>query len=384
MHREAIDIAACLGNDEIVPTGTLWLHDRRASFAYHASWLAHRQAFAIDPFLPLTEGSQHTSRVVFGALADTLPDRWGKKLWQARFGKPGSEAALLRGVPDAYRMGALRLVGGEGFEGPPISLPNYPSLATLHEACQRVMEQAPTAADMAALWGGVGMGGAHPKALVMRADGTMVLAKVGSGHEAGTIQWEWVCGRLARECGIDVPEQELLQRDGAAGLFVDRFDRHGPRRWHYWSGNTLLNDPPLASYKELIQATALHATHPGVAEQLWQRMVFNFLIGNEDDHLRNHGLLRKDAGWQLAPAFDLTPTAMRYRTGKHALPMSEAGSSLAIAHALAGDLGMDADKNAAWAQEARAIIHAQWARLARQAGLKNAHITAMRGVFEGT
>src|SRR5699024_10679610 len=38
-----------------------------------------------------------------------------------------------------------------------------------------------------------------------------------------------------------------------------------------------------------------------------RRAVFNVLIGNRDDHLRNHGFLRTSDGWRLAPAFDINP-----------------------------------------------------------------------------
>jgi serine/threonine-protein kinase HipA len=42
--------------------------------------------------------------------------------------------------------------------------------------------------------------------------------------------------------------------------------------------------------------------------ELWRRMVFNILISNTDDHLRNHGFLYAGpAGWRLAPAYDLNP-----------------------------------------------------------------------------
>jgi serine/threonine-protein kinase HipA len=41
--------------------------------------------------------------------------------------------------------------------------------------------------------------------------------------------------------------------------------------------------------------------------QLYRRLTFNVLAGNRDDHLRNHGFLRHDDGWRLAPAFDMNP-----------------------------------------------------------------------------
>lgn len=45
----------------------------------------------------------------------------------------------------------------------------------------------------------------------------------------------------------------------------------------------------------------------GVAE-LWYRAMLGALVGNTDDHLRNHGFLRRGRGWVLAPCFDMNPT----------------------------------------------------------------------------
>jgi serine/threonine-protein kinase HipA len=42
-------------------------------------------------------------------------------------------------------------------------------------------------------------------------------------------------------------------------------------------------------------------------EELWKRIVFNICVTNTDDHLRNHGFLLSEAGWQLSPAFDINP-----------------------------------------------------------------------------
>ena len=45
-------------------------------------------------------------------------------------------------------------------------------------------------------------------------------------------------------------------------------------------------------------------------EQLWRRMVFNILVSNTDDHLRNHGFILTDTGWRLSPAYDMNPNEM--------------------------------------------------------------------------
>jgi len=64
------------------------------------------------------------------------------------------------------------------------------------------------------------------------------------------------------------------------------------------------------SYLDLVQIIETSGTSTQIArqlEQLFRRVLFNILIGNRDDHLRNHGFLRAGDGWQLTPAFDVNP-----------------------------------------------------------------------------
>jgi serine/threonine-protein kinase HipA len=57
--------------------------------------------------------------------------------------------------------------------------------------------------------------------------------------------------------------------------------------------------------------------------QLWRRMVFNVLVSNNDDHLRNHGFIRGRDGWRLAPAFDMNPTPIDVGGRMHVLALNE-------------------------------------------------------------
>jgi serine/threonine-protein kinase HipA len=41
-------------------------------------------------------------------------------------------------------------------------------------------------------------------------------------------------------------------------------------------------------------------------------MVFNILISNTDDHLRNHGFILTGKGWRLSPAFDINPSIDKF------------------------------------------------------------------------
>lgn len=47
-------------------------------------------------------------------------------------------------------------------------------------------------------------------------------------------------------------------------------------------------------------------------EQLWRRIVFNILVSNTDDHLRNHGILLEKNGITFSPAYDINPNPKGY------------------------------------------------------------------------
>ena len=107
----------------------------------------------------------------------------------------------------------------------------------------------------------------------------------------------------------------------------------GDRRRLYASATTLLarDDGDAASYVEIAQALQDNGDPETIASdlaELYRRIVFNVLVGNRDDHLRNHGFLRGSGGWRLAPAFDVNPNPDR---AEHALALDEFSGSPSIA-----------------------------------------------------
>ncbi|HEY5398667.1 MAG TPA: HipA N-terminal domain-containing protein [Trebonia sp.] len=66
-------------------TGTLWIHERggqTATFQYADSYLTNPDSYELDPALPKSSGMFHTpsGKAMFGAFADSAPDRWGENL----------------------------------------------------------------------------------------------------------------------------------------------------------------------------------------------------------------------------------------------------------------------------------------------------------------
>ena len=318
----------------------VWLHEdgnrESATLSYSESWLVHPQAYAIDPALPLQPGVFHTrpGQRLFGCLADAAPDRWGRRLLAEHAGRASiGEAEVLSQGQDVLRMGALRVMDparGE-FVAAGTAVPTLDHLSALSRAAMEVSEpkRAPSAVEM--LWQpGAAMGGANPKAMVQDGRGQLWMAKFSSSSDIiDIVRWEALCLTLALKAGIEVPRFELKPIPAGAALLAQRFDRTDQGRVGYVSGHTLVGaaDGVDYTYMDLRDAIVAHGADPETdIRELWKRMVFNLAICNQDDHLRNHGFLRRADGWHLAPAFDLTPTPPRYQKPRHALSIGGQGN----------------------------------------------------------
>jgi serine/threonine-protein kinase HipA len=119
-------------------------------------------------------------------------------------------------------------------------------------------------------------------------------------------------------------------------------------------------------------------------EALWRRIVFNILISNTDDHLRNHGFLYEGpAGWRLSPAYDLNPIPVdiKARVLMTAINEDDGTASLELALSVAGYFELDA--TVAW-RVARQVgrVVAQWRTTAAAAGIKKSEVERMASAFE--
>ena len=66
------------------------------------------------------------------------------------------------------------------------------------------------------------------------------------------------------------------------------------------------HSPSYLELAEFIQFSGADAEQD--LQQLWRRIVFNIVISNTDDHLRNHGFILSKKGWHLSPAYDINPS----------------------------------------------------------------------------
>jgi serine/threonine-protein kinase HipA len=401
----AVFVAA--GGENLL-AGRLYSHRHRgtesASFVYDDRFLARPDAYALDPALPLVTGTLQTpvGRPLFGALTDSLPDRWGRTLIQraerARAKAAGtaprsmSEVDLLLGVRDDLRQGAMRFRLDE--RGPflateDLGVPALTDLPALLDLAARAERDTADYDDLRRLLrAGSSLGGARPKAHVLDAAGRLAIAKFPSvGSDTWDVMaWEKVALDLARDAGVTVPDSQLIRVGDRHVLIVDRFDRRGTARIGYASAMTMLEarDGDQRSYLE-IAAVIEERSAAATAElrQLWRRMALSVLISNTDDHLRNHGFLHGDAeAWSLSPAFDLNPDpGPGQKDLSTAIDFDDTRASVASLLSVAAYFRLDASGALKVLGEvARAA--ANWRRVALAHGLTQRELGDMEPAFE--
>lgn len=125
------------------------------------------------------------------------------------------------------------------------------------------------------------------------------------------VRVEGACLALATAAGLQVPTFEVATFGHHAALLITRFDVFGTHgRRHMLSMQTLLGAEHWyqLGYGDLADLLRqVSARREQDVPALYRQAVFNVLIGNTDDHLKNFAMQPADTGWRLTPAYDLTP-----------------------------------------------------------------------------
>ena len=314
------------GEVDPVVAGRLEQQGDRLLFTYGRSFRELSNAIAFSPVeLPLQEGTFEPAgmNTIHPCLRDAAPDAWGRRVVAYKY--PGLDASeldyLLLSASD--RIGALDFQPSST-EYVPRGL-NHSELGELLEAASLIERNQPLPPSLDhALLHGTSVGGARPKALI--SDGNeQYIAKFSSSTDThNVVKGEYVAMRLAKQAGIDVAEVLLKNTLGRDVLLVKRFDRtpveEGAYRHAMLSGLSLLGlnemEARYASYQKLADLIRQHFISPReTLHELYRRLVFNILIGNTDDHARNHAAFWDGKMLRLTPAYDLCP---QVRTGQEA------------------------------------------------------------------
>ena len=384
--------------------GTLGCDMIRGNVAYQweydSQWLRVHRGITLSGDLINAGGSQFAQGRLFGFLQDAMPDRWGKRLIEKRerllAAQEGrtvrhlTDIDYLKQIDDTTRMGALQLREDEQLLGTSYADTPVPPLTHLREFVDMAQEyerQDAQGGTVSEEWllnlyrQGSSLGGARPKANVRDADGSLWIAKILSVNDDYDVAlWEYCAHRMARLAGIEVPEMRLMALPGQRyhTLLSKRFDRQGEARIHYASAMTLagLQDGADANtgngYLDIVDVMVGNTgfADPQTAiEQLYRRVAFSIVIGNHDDHFRNHGFLLTEKGWVWSPAFDINPSDLR--TQSLLISKGSNESSLEELLAAAGDYMLSAD-TARTIVDKVCVAMKSWRNVARQCGITSA------------
>lgn len=331
------------------------------SFEYDATWLSSGFNQMLDPDLQMYSGAYFpkNNKTNFGMFMDSCPDRWGRVLMQRREAilarldgrsiNKLSESDYLLGVYDEYRMGGLRFKLNESGsflnDNKNMAAPPWTSLRELEAASLSLEEENIKDKEMLKwiellIAPGSSLGGARPKASAVDYDGHLWIAKFPSIKDDKDIgAWEMVVNELAQNAGLNTAQGMLKKFNNRFHTYLSkRFDRSiTNERIHFQSAMTALGyqdgeNASNVSYLEIAEFIIKHSFRQNQdLEELWRRIVFSIAVKNTDDHLRNHGFLLSNKGWQLSPAYDINPN--EYGTGL-SINISENDNSLSIDLAL--------------------------------------------------
>lgn len=380
------------------------------SFEYDRNWLDQPEVFSFDPDLALAVGHQYPApeRKNFGIFLDSAPDRWGRVLMQRRENvrtrrekrKPRAltEWDFLLGVHDETRLGALRFRAADNtpfidsdaqFAAPPLTSLRELQAASLQFEKHIDDEDNPLYEKwITQLFApGSSLGGARPKASVRDEAGTLCMAKFPSTNDTRDMGgWELVAHSLARKAGIVVPDAKPLRfpESPYTTFLVKRFDRTlQAGRLAFISAMTLTQHADGengASYLELVDLLQSRGadTHADCV-QLFRRVLFNVLIHNTDDHLRNHGFFVERDGIRLSPAYDINPSVDRKELTL-AINEVETACDVTIAMEAAQDYGLSKSEGADVLEQVRKAIPC-WREEASRLDIPKAEQDLMANAF---
>jgi serine/threonine-protein kinase HipA len=312
------------GASEPVVAGRLDEEGGETSFVYGRSYLARPDAISLyTPELPLVQERIRPlpDLDVPGCILDACPDAWGQRVIMNRL--IGADAART----DPAEVGLLTFllesgsdrIGALDFQSSPDDyVPRGRETATLEElatSAQRVEEGIPLSPVLdAALLHASSVGGARPKALIDDGDRRLIAKLSSSTDTFAVVQGEYVAMELARRAGLRVATVQLTRALGKTVLLVERFDRvpGSAERRAIVSALTILGLNELAAcwagYAELAQIVRARFTEPAATlRELFARITFNILVGNTDDHARNHAAFWDGQTLTLTPAYDICP-----------------------------------------------------------------------------
>ena len=318
----------------MVGTLSLTPDNKLCAFEYAPSWLA--DGFSISPLeLPLRQGlflaKPSPFYGNFGIFEDCLPDGYGRYLLHKLLQKEGMDDFKLSALDRLSIVGS----GGMGaltFE-PETSIKQGTDVIDFDLLQEKALEVLKEKQDDDAgllLYNSGNSGGARPKAVFSDDEGHWLVKFRHTYDPQDMGLQEYHYNEVARKCGISVPDFKLINGHYFASRRFD-IDAEGNRNHTATAGGLLcisLSNPVL-DYSNLLALTGYLTQNPHDVEEMYRRMIFNYLTDNKDDHCKNFSfIVLKDINgswkWHLAPAYDLTLCTEGYN-GEHATSVNGTG-----------------------------------------------------------
>lgn len=331
---EKIDSLTVKFHNRKVGTLTLSTDKKTCAFEYDKGWLV--DGFSISPLeLPLKSGifkaKQYPFGGNFGIFEDSLPDGYGRYLLH--------KTLLRQGVND-FNLSALDRLSIVGYNGmgaltyEPINIieddEEIRDWDLLQEKALNVLKEQQDSDAGLLLYNSGNSGGCRPKAIFSDKDGHWLIKFRHTYDPQDIGKTEFLYNETARRCGISVSDFKLVNGKYFAAR---RFDlTNDGERIHTATAGGLLCislSAPVLDYINLLALTGYLTQSKNDVEEMYRRMVFNYLAENKDDHCKNFSFfVSKDVNkkwqWHLAPAYDLTHCSEGYN-GEHATSVNNTG-----------------------------------------------------------
>ena len=313
---------------------------KRAVFSYNPDFI--RKGINVAPLTaPLNEAAAKGFPIVGSReklyqglppfLADSLPDRWGNKVfesWAVQNHIPKHRLTPVDKLAFIGRrgMGALEFIPAvDGLESS-----NTIQIDSLYRLAQRIFEEREAISvqddeglDLQSLYEvGTSAGGQHPKAIIainemtheirsgqvpLPEGYTYYILKFAESDDFPFTQMEMAYYGMAKEAGITMMPSRLLRIDGRSHFLTARYDRAGGRKIH--TQTLAAMNPDADSYEDMFEVCRKLGIPANEQSELFRRMVFNVMGGNVDDHVKNFSfMMAPDGVWHITPAYDVTFT----------------------------------------------------------------------------
>ena len=312
--------------------------DKTTSFTYSDNYLSHPNTFPLDPLnLPLGNNVCHsdTANSTFGVFTDAGADSWGKKLLHNIYSKQPQNILEYLLAYSGTGVGCLRFslsrnsVKSRLYQN---KLKDIPQILTAkNDALSGESLSKPSSNILSK---GIGIGGARPKTVLTIDDIDYIAKFQRIDDKFNNVRAEHATMSLLQKITGNVAQTHIVESLSEEILLVKRFDfEYGRPTHHFISGHSIINMNKVKesmatnrySYGFLAEFILKYGAEPERdAEELYKRMVFNVLIGNTDDHPRNHAFLYsfEKKNWRLSPAYDVLPILSK---GQHGLGIGQKG-----------------------------------------------------------